>query len=412
MPEPVVRAAEVDGSPSFDDRRRMIRRALFGGEEYYGPDAPYVTEVGLESCIVQRGDAAQRYPYTLAADNQSVTLGTPEPVKLSWQPVTIQAHEPEGTRAFLTDLAGLQLSEGSSAVTIEVCRDGAWQHPDYGTVEINPEIRASFVANFGSDVRRCGELPLDYDHEAGPAPGWIKRLYNEGTRTYAEVDLTPSGREKVANREYRFFSPTWHPNYQDRESGKSHGPTLLGGALTNRPFIRGMAAIQCAEPSTPPNPGAPPQGDQPMATNPTPGADNPEAPVITAAEVTRMREESVELRAEVAALRLAETRRSVETALGALRFDEGRKIIAPASRTKLAGLLIELAEDRRKTLLEAVQEIQFAEVGERGFTPADTDENEITASEREVLQEMAKSHDLPLEALERNYKETLARRGR
>lgn len=149
-----------------------------------------------------------------------------------------------------------------------------------------------------------------------------------------------------------------------------------------------------------------------MATNPTPGADNPEAPVITAAEVTRMREESVELRAEVAALRLAETRRSVETALGALRFDEGRKIIAPASRTKLAGLLIELAEDRRKTLLEAVQEIQFAEVGERGFTPADTDENEITASEREVLQEMAKSHDLPLEALERNYKETLARRGR
>jgi hypothetical protein len=315
--------------------------------------------------------------------------------------------EPEPpVRAFLTDLRGLTFSEDDGAaespVVIEVCRDGRWEHPELGTIEITPAVRESFVRNFQADVRRCGELPLDYDHEEGPAPGWIRRIYSEGSRLYAEVELTPAGRQRVRDREYRFFSPTWHPDYRDRESGKRFGPTLLGGALTNRPFIRGMAAVCCAE-TPPPNPGAQPQEGDPMP-------DTPESPAVALAERERLREQLTALEADNAVLRAAETRRAVLTELETLRFTERRRILAPASRTKLADLAVRLGESDRRTLMEALKDLQLAETGERGFTPAGDDPAEITASERDLLAEMARAHGLPVEALERNYRQARERR--
>jgi len=399
MPENTLTAAEIAGKPSHDDIRTMIARALFG--DGYGSGDAWIYEIADGNCVVSRGHLGAnaqhlRYSYTIEGDQ--VTLGDPVPVKLSWRDVPVQASEERGTRCFATDLQGLRFSESQGdIVRIEVCRDGTWQHQKYGEVKVTPEMRASFIANFNANVRKVGELPLDYDHDHTPAPGWITALESEGNSLYADVRLTPSGRKSIEDGEYRFFSPEWHPDWEDPETGAKHGPTLFGGGLTNKPFFRGMAALQCSEPT-----GAPPQETPtPMPENTQTGQDTP-AP-MTAAEVQQMRDRMTAVEAENAGLRAAEDRRGVSLTFSEMAFGENsRRKLAPTSQTALTDALMAIPSAQRQPVIEAIRSMQFAELGERGFvvgeesTPG-ANAVKFTASEEALMASEAKRRNLTVE---------------
>jgi phage I-like protein len=150
---------------------------------------------------------------------------------------------------FATELRGLTFGEQNGRVktTIEVCRDSTRQHAKYGTIVIDQAMRDSLVRNFNAKVREIDELPIDYDHQNGPAGGWIYALRNEGSSLKADVWLPASAAERIRAGEYRFFSPEWDPNYQDPKTGKKHGPTLMGGGWTNRPTFRELPTVTCSE---------------------------------------------------------------------------------------------------------------------------------------------------------------------
>jgi hypothetical protein len=344
----------------------------------------------------------------------------PKPVKLTWRDAAgaIEANDANrGSMAFVVDLAGLQFAEGAETVPIQVCKDGKWSHPKFGEIQVDASTRKAFVDNFSANVRKCGDLPLDYDHQPGPAPGWIVGLRNEGEALFADVKLTPSGAEKVRSGEYRFFSPEWHPDWQDPETGKSHGPTLFGGGLTNRPFFRGMAAINCDEfggGTEPPAsvPTSAQEGNQTMSDGtPGAGATGAEPQALTAAEVRQMSERLTAVEMENAALRAAEERRGITDAISTLTFSEKRVTLAPASRTALADELMKVPKANREGILEAVKGLQFAELGERGFVPAeDGDSNTLSASETERLQALATRNGLKFDDVKANYLHTKAQR--
>lgn len=427
MPD-VLTAAEIGGRPSHNDIRELLGKAVNGGVELYGPGAYYVLEVGDQSFIAQRGqENAVRFPYTVTADGQ-VTLGNPVLAKLAWVDGAGPSDEGEGddaieandvnrgSMAFVTDLRGgnfsvrgLQFSDGCEDVRIQVCKDGRWSHPKFGEINVDASTRKAFVENFTNNVRKCGDLPLDYDHQPGPAPGWIVGLYNSDDALFADVKMTPSGLEKIRNGEYRFFSPEWHPDWQDPETGKHHGPTLFGGGLTNRPFFRGMAAINCDEFGGTGNPPASvptsaQEGRQPMSDlTPGAGATGAEPQAITAAEVQRMQERIQAVEVENAALRAAEERRGLTDAVSSLAFSEGRVTLAPAGRAALVDELMKIPAVNREGILTAVKGLQFAELGERGFTPAEQNEVGLTASEEEMLQGMAQRNNLKFEEVKANY---------
>lgn len=431
MSNPTITAAEVDGRPSFDDLRGLIVRALNGGSEIYGPSTPYVVECGDASCIVARDGKHYRYPYTVDVGGAAVTLGAPVEAKLSWLETSppgplsgtdegesevpaVQARD-EGALTFVTDLRGLSFSDPTAPVRIEVCRDGEWAHPKHGAIKVDAGVRQSFVDNFEFNVRRCGDLPMDYDHEPGPAPGWITGLVNDGSRLLATVALTPSGREKIQNAEYRFFSPEWHPDWQDPETGRKHGPTLFGGGLTNRPFIRGMAAINCSEPH-PPTGDVTTEKDITMDGTVTPAAQvqNTEvANTITAAEVEQLRGRIRAVEVENATFRAAEERRGLTDTLGALRFNEGGSALAPISRNALADALMGLPMEKRKAVLDAMQAVQFVPQGERGFGASETSPDQVvtlTAKEEADIRKMAEDHGQKPDEVRAIYAEAKKRR--
>lgn len=96
------------------------------------------------------------------------------------------------------------------------------------------------------------ELPLhvDYEHasevrapkgEEAPAAGWIDKLEVREGRIWAHVDWTPRASAMIAEREYRFISPTfWFDSNTLRIIG------LVSVALTNRPNLT-MTALNARD---------------------------------------------------------------------------------------------------------------------------------------------------------------------
>lgn len=142
----------------------------------------------------------------------------------------------------------LLLAETDSA--IEIMRCGSWKHPTYGKFSITEKSLDDFILHFNEKVRGI-DISIDLEHgytvHKGAAAAWIKKLYKKGTSLLAEVEWTELGKEKVANGEYKYFSPEFKFQYTDAETGNVYNNVLLGGGLTNRPFIKEMSPVLLAE---------------------------------------------------------------------------------------------------------------------------------------------------------------------
>jgi len=142
----------------------------------------------------------------------------------------------------------IQLQEDRKASSmVQLLRTGKFNY-DGESLEITPSILASLKINFESKVRGYmdGKLPIDYFHEGDKvAAGWIQNLSleSDGNELWAEVKWTPKAEDIIGGGELRYLSVEYALDYQDNESGKTHGPTLFGAGLTNRPFVKGMKPI-------------------------------------------------------------------------------------------------------------------------------------------------------------------------
>lgn len=133
---------------------------------------------------------------------------------------------------------------------IQVAKLGTFKHPRYGKFTITRATFDSFIANLAV-VLAGGEAPIDFDHEPdlggkSAACGWIKKLTIDGDVLLADVEWTWDGAYAIREGVYKYFSPTWVMNFLDDE-GVAHGPTLIGGGLTNRPFFNRMAVVNCSQ---------------------------------------------------------------------------------------------------------------------------------------------------------------------
>lgn len=158
-------------------------------------------------------------------------------------------------QTFKTPGFSISLSEEGAPNKIQLFRYGKFHHPTYGEFEINKKLLEEMKANFDSDVRGIG-IAVDYKHEnEAESAAWIKQVEVDDSGMFALVDWTPKGKQKVSDKEYRYISPEFVLSYQDNETLKDHGPTLMGAALTNRPFIKRMEpVVELSEGSAPVQP--------------------------------------------------------------------------------------------------------------------------------------------------------------
>jgi phage I-like protein len=143
------------------------------------------------------------------------------------------------TRHKLADFA----EDGKVPERVQILKVGTYYHPEYGKLEITTETLRTFKENFDANVRGI-DCAIDYKHDSDDiAAGWFRsvELSADGNELWVETEWTKNGERVVAEKEFRYFSADFDFEYQDNETLQVFGPTLCGAALTNRPFIKGMA---------------------------------------------------------------------------------------------------------------------------------------------------------------------------
>lgn len=152
---------------------------------------------------------------------------------------------------FFTELAlgeKKEFKEGDT-VEIEILRTGTWNHPVYGKFSVSKKGLSEMKKHFDENVRGV-ELAVDEDHDPQhKALAWYRELsiVNNGKTMKAKIELTQAGADHMNKGSYKYFSAEFATMYKDPESGKSYSNLLLGGAFTNRPFVKGMKPVQANE---------------------------------------------------------------------------------------------------------------------------------------------------------------------
>ena len=142
----------------------------------------------------------------------------------------------------LMPTGAVELTEGVPYI-IELCKVIEGEHANYGKIKITKEDLKSMERNFIDNVTGI-DLAINEDHKKENAFGWIKDVFlsrDEGT-LYGQIVWNSKGISTLSEKEYRYLSPEFKFSYTHPHSGKSYGPTLLGAALTNYPFLK-MGAI-------------------------------------------------------------------------------------------------------------------------------------------------------------------------
>jgi len=159
------------------------------------------------------------------------------------------------------NLSEVELGETKSK-PIQLLRSGSFKHPWWGILRFDKTFFDKMVSNFKSGIPQM-EISFDFRHQPDfGAAAWVKGLTAKEDGLYAEVEFTKRGRQSIKDKEFRYFSSEYTDDYKEYifydsidengnkkevEQAISYGPTLLGGGLTNRPFIKGMAPVSLSE---------------------------------------------------------------------------------------------------------------------------------------------------------------------
>jgi hypothetical protein len=145
------------------------------------------------------------------------------------------------------------LSEGTWIQAIPL---GEWQHPVYGKLKMTFDKVSRMAANWSAKIRGQ-DLDIDYDHKAhgGDAAGWVALAEARPDGLWLKIRWTATAFKKLKEGAYRYFSPEYQDQWKHPQTGVKHRDVLFGGAITNRPYLKGIQPINLAEFTSPADTG-------------------------------------------------------------------------------------------------------------------------------------------------------------
>lgn len=142
-------------------------------------------------------------------------------------------------------------TQGDNVRWVQAFPYDSWGHPVYGTTTVTPEIGQQYVQNFRDNVRGQ-DLAINYNHgedkaKGDKAAGWIKDVAARPDGVFFKVEFTPTAVEELKNGEWRYFSSEVYDEWTNPHSNETFQYVVSGGALTNKPWVKGMLPINFSE---------------------------------------------------------------------------------------------------------------------------------------------------------------------
>lgn len=148
----------------------------------------------------------------------------------------------------LIELASIELDEDNTTGWLQAMPMGVYQHPVHGPISFTAENLTEY-ANGVNERIRTADIDIDYDHKKyhGEASGWVKQAEVRADGLWVLVEWTKEAAQKIKAKAYKYFSPEFVDKWTHPKTGKTYKNVLLGGAITNRPFLRDIATLNLTE---------------------------------------------------------------------------------------------------------------------------------------------------------------------
>ena len=140
------------------------------------------------------------------------------------------------------DLSVINLAEDQTSFWIQAMPIGNYSHPVHGPINITVERVQKFADQVKSGIRGQ-DINIDYDHKEGLAAGWVKDAVAKSDGLYVLVEWTKSAANHIREGAYRYFSPEIWSRWTHPVTKREYSDVLVGGAITNRPFLKGIQPL-------------------------------------------------------------------------------------------------------------------------------------------------------------------------
>jgi hypothetical protein len=150
-------------------------------------------------------------------------------------------------KQFAEDAASLD----EDIVWVQAFPFDTWDHPIFGETTIDESVATKYIHNFNNGVRGQ-DIATNYDHgldpaKGGKASGWIKEMAIRDGSLWFGVNFTETAKQEIKDGEWKYFSTEIEDEWTHPHTKEVYQDVVVGGGLTNRPWVKGMVPINFSE---------------------------------------------------------------------------------------------------------------------------------------------------------------------
>lgn len=151
---------------------------------------------------------------------------------------------------FLIPVAKFAEAEGD-VIWVQAFPFDTWDHPIFGETTVDRDKAITYKANFDKKIRGQ-DIATDYEHGEDPAKGrkasgWIREMDVRDDGLYFGVNFTETAKQEIKTGEWKYFSTEISDEWEHPHTKEVHNDVIIGGGLTNRPWVKGMVPINFSE---------------------------------------------------------------------------------------------------------------------------------------------------------------------
>lgn len=150
--------------------------------------------------------------------------------------------------AYWIDLKAIRFDDSKpNASWLQAFPVGEYKHPIYGKIKMTVERAKAMALNVIQKVRGI-DIAIDYGHDsAGEAAGWVSGAEARHDGLWLFVEWTEQAAADIRGGKYRYFSPEYLDVWTHPQTGDKFKDVLIGGGLTNRPFLKNIMPVNLQE---------------------------------------------------------------------------------------------------------------------------------------------------------------------
>ena len=147
---------------------------------------------------------------------------------------------------YIVSLSDVKL-EGDST-WIHALPFGQYKHPVFGVIDASLQKINALADSVKKKVRGIDpSINLNHDNDsADGAAAWVKDSQVRSDGLWLFVEFVKDIAEKVREKKFKYFSLEFADKWEDPQ-GKEFDDVVIGGALTNRPFMKNLVPINLSE---------------------------------------------------------------------------------------------------------------------------------------------------------------------